>query len=231
MCWLLCPAGPCYAELRRTELLTSRLYWRPAAQRTKPTAHPSTFINPVAFRPPPPTAQGSLAVDFAALQTLLMSALKQVHADTEELRRTQSAFQLMVLGRLETMAAAQQVAGGELEVLLRSGSGASEASGGSSGGSRAGASGAVAAAGGAAAAAGGGLPASPSLGQFLGPDEDYDMATSDSGEGSEEGAGSEAGEQADEGELRGMSEVQAAHWLMARLCEQAGAQKMYLVRG
>ncbi|KAI7838087.1 hypothetical protein COHA_008096 [Chlorella ohadii] len=132
-------------------------------------------------------AQGSLAVDFAALQTLLMSALKQVHADTEELRRTQSAFQLMVLGRLETMAAAQQVAG-----------------------------------------AGGGLPASPSLGQFLGPDEDYDMATSDSGEGSEEGAGSEAGEQADEGELRGMSEVQAAHWLMARLCEQAGAQKMYL---
>lgn len=24
---------------------------------------------------------------------------------------------------------------------------------------------------------------------------------------------------------------QAAHWLMAQLCEQAGAQKMYLVRG
>ena len=157
-----------------------------------------------------------------------MSAIKQVHADTAELRRTQSAFQLMMMGRLEKMAAAQQAASGGLEVLLRrTGSGTS--GGGSRGGSETGGSGPAGGASGAASgAASGGLAPSASLAQFLGPDEDYDMASSEGGEGSE-AEEAPAGQQPDEGELRGMTEVQAAHWLMARLCEQAGAQKLYLV--
>lgn len=188
--------------------------WRLAHAADSPAQHLH-----IELRPAPLPTQSSLAVDFAALQTLLMSALKQVHADTAELRRTQSAFQLMVMGRLETMAAAQQAGGGGLEVLLRTGSGASGVS------SVSGASGSDA---GPGVGAGGGLAACPSLARFLGPDEDYDMASSENEEGSEEEA-PPAEEQPEEGELRGMSEVQAAHWLMAQLCEQAGAQKLYLV--
>lgn len=72
--------------------------------------------------PLPSQVQGTLSIDFSALQTLMMSALQRVLADAAELRRSQGAFQLAVLGRLEALAAAQQAEGGGLQVLLQGGS-------------------------------------------------------------------------------------------------------------
>lgn len=146
--------------------------------------------------------QGMLAIDYAALQTLLLSSLQSVLRDQAELRDSQGAFQLAVMGRLERLSlAAQQVgaAGGGLSVLLR---------GSGSGGS------------------GGNAARFASLEQLLASDSDEEMATSEGsgGQEEEEGQGQE-----DEGELRGLSEVQAAQWLMDRLSEQAGSRGIYTV--
>lgn len=147
--------------------------------------------------------QGTLSIDFTALQTLMMSVLQRVLADAAELRRSQGAFQLAVLGRLEALAAVQQAGGGLLQVLLRGGSGLGGGGGGHGGSPR----------------------DAPGLSRLLASDDD-EMDTSGGSEG-EEQQWQEPPE--DEGELAGMSEVQAAKWLMAQLGEQAGARGIYLV--
>lgn len=164
--------------------------------------------------------QGMLSVDYSGLLVLSLVALKKVSSDAEETRAALGAMQLTYASRIEELA--QQVAS------LRSGAKAEVSSAPSS----------VLAAP-SQSTSGIQLVAEAVTGcsddddaaslAFLADTGDVEMSSSRSGEEEVDAATSSGGEPP-AGQLAGLTEVQVAEWLMAKLGEQAGARKMYLVR-
>jgi hypothetical protein len=157
-----------------------------------------------------------LSIDYSGLQVLLLGALQQVLADTGKARDAQATMQLTVAGRIEEIA--QAVAS------LRSGAKAKASSAPSTAPSQS-SSGTLLAA---EAVTGCSDDDDASL-AFLADTGDVEMSSSSSGE-EEVGAAASSGGEPLAGQLAGLTEEQAADWLMAKLGEQAGARKMYLVR-
>ncbi|KAL4856329.1 Endoribonuclease Dicer 1 [Chlorella vulgaris] len=163
-------------------------------------------------------SQGMLSVDYSGLLVLSLVALKKVSSDAEETRAALGAMQLTYASRIEELA--QQVAS------LRSGAKAEVSSAQSS----------VLAAP-SQSTSGIQLVAEAVTGcsdddddaslAFLADTGDVEMSSSRSGEEEVDAATSSGGEPP-AGQLAGLTEVQVAEWLMAKLGEQAGARKMYL---
>lgn len=149
--------------------------------------------------------QGQLAIDYAGLQTVLLSAMQQVLANAQEQKQNQIAFELAVLGLLEVRQSATMAGGGSQAALLSSSSGASASS------SLQEASSTV------------------TMAQLMDAD-DLEMESSTGGSGSDDSDSESETPEPSAGDLEGLDRQQAAQLLMDRLGEQPGARKLYLVR-